>query len=241
MHKLLTFLIAQGAVVAILLLSFLGPLPPAEAGSMMMTGAGSGNVILTIPQFDPVKSSSGVNLTNSNLTAAGTVSGFTCAIGIPAIFQSTGKFYAEFTAGTVSGANVFVGIQNSSAAVTAVFPGSSSNGVGYTYSTGGRVIINSTNVATIGTFTTGSVVSMAVILDPVTPANQQIWFRVGNGNWNGSGTANPATGVGGISLSTLNAGPYVPTVTLQANGDSLTANFGATSYAESVPSGFGNW
>lgn len=37
----------------------------------------------------------------------------------------------------------------------------------------------------------------------------QIYFRQNAGNWNNSGTANPATGVGGFSLTAM-PGPYLP-------------------------------
>jgi len=68
-------------------------------------------------------------------------------------------------------------------------------------------------------------------------SGQLIWFRVAPaGSWNGSGTANPATGVDGISISVI-AGSRFPTMTGQG-GDAITANFGASAFTGVVPSGF---
>jgi hypothetical protein len=66
-------------------------------------------------------------------------------------------------------------------------------------------------------------------------------IRVDAGNWNNSGTANPAIGAGGISISSLNAGPYFAAISQHDTTEVSTANFGATAYAETVPAGFGNW
>jgi hypothetical protein len=223
-------------ILAAVLLAF--SISPVVAGSMTLLGAGPGanNAAPVAATFDPVNSSGGVHLSNNFLTATGTVAGFTSAIGITNIYSSSGKLYNEFTAGTISAVSDAVGILNSSQAVTAAFPGSSLNSIGYIRD--GRVMINGSVITTIATWTTGNVVSMAVDF-----VNNKIWFRVGSGGWNNDiiGNQNPATNTGGVSLSTLNAGPFVPVACLDAVGDSLTANLGASAYAQSVPSGFSNW
>ena len=68
-------------------------------------------------------------------------------------------------------------------------------------------------------------------------ANFQVWFRLNNGEWNGSPSADPVANVGGIDISAM-AGPTMfPTV--QATGDAgITCNFGATGFSFSVPSGY---
>jgi hypothetical protein len=58
--------------------------------------------------------------------------------------------------------------------------------------------------------------------------------------WNGSTTADPVAGTGGLSLSTLAAGPYFPMVD-NINGSttaSVTARFGAADMWYPTPSGF---
>ena len=69
-----------------------------------------------------------------------------------------------------------------------------------------------------------------------------IWFRLGAaGNWNTSGTANPATGVGGLDLAPTGFGTafdVYPFVYLNTSGNAITANFGGTAFTGTVPSGF---
>jgi hypothetical protein len=66
-----------------------------------------------------------------------------------------------------------------------------------------------------------------------------IWFRVAPaGNWNGSGTANPATPLGGLSVSAIAANGMSPAGLFFASGDAVTANFGDSAFVGGVPSGF---
>lgn len=68
------------------------------------------------------------------------------------------------------------------------------------------------------------------------------WFRKNVGLWNNSGSADPATGTGGVDISVLTfplfAGIFVDNeVNTPAT---ITVNFGATAYAFTPPAGFGN-
>jgi hypothetical protein len=69
-----------------------------------------------------------------------------------------------------------------------------------------------------------------------------IWFRVApSGNWNGSGTANPATGTGGVSIAGLGSPAITPLYAMAsfaASADAATGNFGDTAFSGTVPSGF---
>ena len=58
-------------------------------------------------------------------------------------------------------------------------------------------------------------------------------------DWNNSGTANPATGVGGISSGV--AGPYYASASSSSASTSYTANFGASAFSFTMPSGFTSW
>lgn len=59
------------------------------------------------------------------------------------------------------------------------------------------------------------------------------------GFWNGSATADPVAGVGGLSMATLAAGPYFPMISnLNGNTCAVTARFGAASMWFPVPTGF---
>jgi hypothetical protein len=144
----------------------------------------------------------------------------------------TGKFYFEVTPASNAG-NTMVGIANANWIPENSLIFNTLDSVGYRGS--GEVGTNSGSLATVQTWSLNTI-SVAVDLGA-----QLLWVRVDAGNWNNSGTANPATGVGGISISSLNAGPYFPAVTQADTGEIITANFGATAYAETVPAGFGNW
>jgi hypothetical protein len=170
-----------------------------------------------------------VTLTNSDLTATTTA---TTLNGVRAVRgNNSGKYYFELTATTWTTTNDQVGLALS----TATF--STNTGItGKAIITGGGAIwVNGSNTGVgLGTISSGTVVGIAVDL-----AANLIWFRIAPaGNWNGSGTANPATGTGGISISAI-AGTLYPTFGGgTANSQVGTANFGATAFTGTVPSGF---
>jgi hypothetical protein len=69
--------------------------------------------------------------------------------------------------------------------------------------------------------------------------NDLVWVRHNNGNWNGSATANPATGVGGISISGLPAGNLFIGVYLDAPiGAAMTIRPTAAEWTIGAPAGF---
>jgi hypothetical protein len=85
-----------------------------------------------------------------------------------------------------------------------------------------------------GTIANGTVVCIAVDTDA-----RLVWFRLGAaGNWNTVASNNPATGVGGVSLSIGRGIPIYPSVVLVSSGDQITANFGDTAFVGAVPSGY---
>jgi hypothetical protein len=96
--------------------------------------------------------------------------------------------------------------------------------------------LNSNPISAVATWAQGDTLCIAFDVD-----NMRLWFRTNGGNWNNSGTANPATNTEGIDVSTLNDGPFFVMANFRGNGDQFTANFGATAYAHTPPSGFGNW
>lgn len=63
------------------------------------------------------------------------------------------------------------------------------------------------------------------------------WVRRNGGNWNGSGTANPATGTGGHYLPLSGTGPTRAALHLDT-GQTISANFGAQEWAYAPPAGF---
>ncbi len=51
------------------------------------------------------------------------------------------------------------------------------------------------------------------------------WVRANSGNWNGSGPADPVTGVGGLSIAALDSFNLSPAANLHSNTDSVTGVF----------------
>ena len=145
-----------------------------------------------------------------------------------------GKAYFEATMTTLTGGGTTVGVCNASWVLST--GGNSSVNAAYAYKSGPIWINNSSAGGTLGTLVSGSIVGVAVDL-----VNELIWFRVcPSGNWNGSSTANPATATGGYSIGAISS-PLKPVYVFAgftASGDVVTANFGATAFSGTVPSGF---
>jgi hypothetical protein len=114
--------------------------------------------------------------------------------------------------------------------------GSDNNGVGTLNS--GNTLLNFGNLGTAFGWNTGDVIGIAIDI-----GGQLIWVKniTQSQPWNNNGSADPATGVGGFSFSTMAAGPYFAAVCVATNGATSTTNFGATAYTGTAPSGFGNW
>lgn len=146
--------------------------------------------------------------------------------------ETTGKFYWEAELAVLGGSAYAVGWANSTASLASVM-GSDKNAVAGE-PTSGAVLFNN---ASLGSF--GASLALFTVGIAFDIAGKLIWFRNDAGLWNGSLTANPATGTGGFSVSTINAGPYFPVFAANSSGASVTANFGATDYNYAAPSGFG--
>lgn len=178
-----------------------------------------------------------VTLSGSNLVVTSTGSANEQGAHVAAVLgQTAGKYYFEVTGTNVAsaGSNMAVGIGTPSSTYTSMGNGGAV--------TGDMVYVGSGNIYASGSFTSiaigaiavGNIVGMAVDLD-----NRKIWFRKApSGNWNNSGTANPATNTGGIAIP---AGTMVPFCTFGGaggTGNIFTANFGASAFAGAVPAGF---
>ena len=151
---------------------------------------------------------------------------------------SAGKKYWELTATTIVAPPIEEGIANSSfpvsAGVSGGYLGSTFDGIGWVGD--GRVYLGNSVVSIIQGWGQGDVLSFAVDLD-----SKMIWFRTNGGNWNNNPANDPATNTGGIDISKLAGGPYFAFGQGYRGRDTLTANFGGSPYAQSVPSGFSNW
>lgn len=194
-----------------------------------------------------------MTLSNGNLTwtsndAAGTTSCFATlgylagAGGINANL----KLYFEGTLTTLPGGSTFgpgIGIANS-VALDTQFLGQTGSGIGY-FLKNGDVLIANSRVATYYTLAQGAIVGVAVDF-----VNQKVWFTKDGSTWNNDIIANqnPATDTGGAPLTNQIFAPsgvyntvYPGFADGDASGTAMTANFGATSFAYSLPAGFKAW
>ncbi len=173
-------------------------------------------------------------LSNGNLT-------FTHSNGLASTARSlsqknSGKWYFEITVGTMPGANDCVGVAKS-AAVDANLIFSGQHGL-LSFQAGGVFSNDASTGLSIGSISTGgTVVCFAIDLD-----NDKGWIRNGaGGNWLGQviGSQNPATNTGGGSLSNYSATTMAPFVGFDTIvGGAYTANFGASAFSGTPPSGF---
>ena len=207
----------------------------AEAATAATAQDATVTAAVTVATWDPATITA-VTLSGGNLTATstGTTSADQGAHVAGTSGKTTGKYYFEMQntgVGGLAGGNSGMAVGTTASTYT---------NMGNTATTGveayrsGNIWANGSNTGiNIGALG-GSVVGMAVDLD-----NRRVWFRLGSGIWNNSGTANPATNTGGI---TIPAGTMVPFVTFGstggAPGDKITANFGASAFTGALPSGF---
>jgi len=178
--------------------------------------------------YNPSDKSAAITLSNGNQTA--TKDGVDAYASVRATLAapSGAKSFGSVTIDAV-GLGVFVGLANSTASLSA-FVGSDANGVAYQST--GDVYINGSAVAAYASYTTGSVIDWAY-----NDALELLWVRKDGGNWNNSGSADPATDTGGLSTAATNAGPYYPAFSGRAS-TAATANFGATTFPHAAPAGY---
>src|ERR1051325_6121480 len=175
-----------------------------------------------------------VTLSGGNLVATGTSSSGCVIAADP---QSFGKWYYEITINTYAASGTCVGLASGDITLSTFL---SNNAYGTFVIKSGGIFVNATGSGkSLGALSAGVLICIAVDLD-----NRLIWFRSGaSGSWNAtSGTANdPATGTGGVNFAGIGAGgayEFYPLAGLATTSDQVTANFGASSFTGTVPSGY---
>jgi hypothetical protein len=172
-------------------------------------------------------------LSNGNLTATAAVftGGYSIGLATSAVTTAQ-KRYFEVTINSVS-SQASTGLADSGVSFTyGRWLGESSNSVGY--ENNGNVYAGGSQIGTVGTYGNGAVISVAVDF-----AAGKVWFRLNGGNWDGNPTDNPATNTGGFTHGVT--GDLYPGYMLQYDNTTpcqVTANFGATAFTYTPPSGF---
>ncbi|MBP1297413.1 hypothetical protein [Bradyrhizobium elkanii] len=177
---------------------------------------------------------SNATLSNGNLTATRTNTSTGGAQSIA--YKAAGKFYFEVTVGASHGSTDSIGIMASGYGYGALTNGNTGAGSGVWLGSG-QIVNNGGVVGSVGGAANAGGNIIRVAHDA---PNSKVWYALNGGNWMNSGTADPATNNGGVSLLAAQYAPVVgfspfgsPTV-----GDNFTANFGATPFTYGVPSGF---
>lgn len=197
---------------------------------------------MTATAWDPNRKGVHVVLSQGNLLATKSVATDGFYDNVYSTTSRSGKRCFKVTC--VSAFNLGIGLGNALAPVDGVdnvnWLGGDPSGSSLSIYQAGPVWFQGNDIAETGlSYGTGDFLLVAV--DPVA---QLIWYRLNNaGNWNGTvggATANPATGLGGISFAGLNGDVYA--------GVELSGNDGGTDAAlidfaptETLPAGFLTW
>jgi hypothetical protein len=183
--------------------------------------------------WNPSDKSVGITLSGGDLTAKETATTFLNNNVRAAHSQLTGKYYWEYTCTTFTHANAAIGFTSNATDLNSTLLSGTTNTC--VLSKAGAIWVNGANIGGIafGTVANGTVVGIAIDLTA-----KLVWFRLGaSGQWNMSGTANPATGTGGVSVSAITVAVF-PVISVRTLNDQIIANFGDTAFTGAVPSGF---
>ncbi len=192
------------------------------------SGGGGGGAVTT---FNPLDKDANMTLSNGNLTATNNGSGNSNVRGTTS--KTTGKWYFEFSniANINSGNYACLGFATPSLVL---------NSANFTGTAG---VANNGNLPPSGATNLGSAPNGHNIGCCIDIPNALAWFRYDGGLWNNSGTANPATGIGGCNIAgSAGAGTWFPMAGLAAGAaETVTINCGQLAFAYAPPSGFTKW
>jgi hypothetical protein len=183
--------------------------------------------------WNPSDKSANITLSVGNLVATSITISMVTARAVDS--RTSGKYYWECLCNTFTSGTSAVGMAPSTAALNAGIASGGSGAGTFGLNRNGAIVVSAVaSGVTFGTITSGSLICLAVDLSA-----QRVWCRLGAaGNWNNNVANNPATGVGGVAITLGAALAGFPAVSLFANGDQVTANFGDSAFTGAPPSGF---
>jgi hypothetical protein len=214
------------------------------AGAVSSLGAGLSLPPASPTSFNPSDKNSAVTLSNGDQTATAPSSFSNTWCGVRGTtFLSSGKVVFEVTCNAADGSNGFVwGVANASWNLSGVYLGEDGDGIGFQEGVGNVYFNGTTEVSDVSCYynaTPGTDTAMVAI--DFTQSPPRFWFLgPSNNQWNGSGTANPATNTGGLSLNIT--GPLAPAFVLHNGSSADEATLNTTgSFVNVIPSGFAAW
>lgn len=154
--------------------------------------------------------------------------------------KSSGKWCAQVTLNTMPSFNGGVGLDNGTEPLTGFLGGAGSQGAAFypNYNTGQTIYQNGVFVVSgASPSTDGEGVTIAVDVDAKKWWVSDSVMVAASQTWNNSGTADPATGAGGIDISYMTA-PFFVEATTQDMGTVFTGKFVVPS---GCPTGFQSW
>lgn len=181
--------------------------------------------------LDKYPTALGLTLSSGNLVVTGDTS--TGIKGVRAVDgKTTGKYYFEITVSNARNSFLVLGVG------TQQNPFNNLAMVGaFTVNGQGQIFLNNSSQSiSLGNVLVGDTVCFAIDF-----TNNRAWARRNGGNWNNNAANNPATNVGGIDISSLTSAghPWFPLAVVESTvAEVYTANFGDTTFAQTVPSGF---
>jgi hypothetical protein len=145
--------------------------------------------------------------------------------------QTSGKWYFEITIGTLTG-NATLGIDGGTGPLND-YVGDEANSLGWQQS--GNALNHFGVKDTYTTWTSGDTLGVAW------DGTKAYFSKIISGahNWQGTST-DPVAGTGGLTPDTAITNAY-PAIDLVKVGDDATANFGETTFAGPIPSGYTSW
>jgi hypothetical protein len=209
----------------------------AYAGMIVETVTAADTLNATIPSVPLATldgASTNVTMSNGNLTATHSNNSSNSGVRSTAT-KTSGKYYFEATV-SLDASNSSVGIILSTGTYFNLVT-FAHDGVIVTKGAGNIFANDTSSGKTLGAIAAGSVIGVAIDFGA-----RLAWLRKNGGNWNGDAAANPATGANGVAFpATVAFTPVVGFGAEAAGFDTATFNFGQSTFANSAPSGFGNW
>ena len=173
---------------------------------------------------------SGFTVTNGGLTTSGSISFWACAT--PSSNITSGKYYYECQ-WSAFGSIPRIGWGNTGyGSRTSLELGDSGTEAAGWQPVSGQVKHSGASTP-IQTGATGN--RLCVAYDY---GNDKIWYRTNNGNWNNSGSDDPATNTGGISLNIASSGGVAAPTVQHYGGGSCDWYFSSAGWSYSAPSAF---
>ena len=173
--------------------------------------------------WNPDDKNANITLSNGDLIATATNTTWKSVRTV--LGKSSGKWYWEIKISTDAD-RCLIGIGTTDESLSS-YVGDTANGYSY-YDQNGNKFHDDLGTAYGDSFTLNDVVGIALDLD-----NGKLWFSK-NGVWQASGNPEAGTSEAWSGIS----GTFFPMYSPYANTDAVIANFGASAFSYSVPSGF---